>query len=105
MRGAFRVFAPRTETERQSAKLRRYLLRDSQRGVLRLELLRRGEDSSKHLQGRESAIRRGGCGEQIVESEAVDVGSRPGEVGMHLKAVLVAYHQQRRILQVFAVIR
>jgi hypothetical protein len=99
------IFTSCAETERQSTKLRRYFLRDAECGEFWPELRGRGEDGAKYLQGRESAIRRGRRGEQIVKSEAVDVRSCPGEVGMHLEAVLVAYHQQGRILQVFPVVR
>ncbi len=47
-----------------------------------------------------SGIRGGEWREQIVQREAVNLFRRPGEVGMHLEAVLIAHHQQGRILQV-----
>jgi hypothetical protein len=60
--------------------------------------------ASQTVKRRKDATGRGSVREQIVKGEAVDVGAGSGEIGMDLEKVLIADHQQGRILQVFPVI-
>ena len=65
----------------------------------RAELVRRGEDVAEQEQGP------GGIGRDLVEGDRLDDGLEAREVGVDLDPLDVADDQERRVLQVLAVVR
>ena len=99
VRGPFRVCASIAQAHGEGAKLRRRLLGDTRSGPLRPQQFRFREDSAQDFQRRQGAIGRGSRGEQIVQAEAVYLRFRAIEVRMNFEAILVADHQQRRMIE------
>src|ERR1039457_7376743 len=98
MRRALRVNAALLQAVCELGELRGRVRGDARLRGLGVEQLGIGKYRAENFQGRQRTSSGGRGGEQIIKREAVHQRARAREVGMNLKSLLIARHQQWRVL-------